>query len=176
MGYCTATDVSIRLGLDSAQKARALTRITSAIRRASISIDQEFRDYGRDSPSSAIVSSTLNGAVATGAVTITLLSTAGFSTAGTGNIDGDVFKWTGVASPTLTGVTGIAYPHSTGVTVEEGEFAAVIREVCADLASSIYLEDDAAFHQGGADPVRSNILRMRGTGELKRLAHLGTVD
>tara|TARA_R110001632_G_scaffold7580_4_gene30256 strand:- start:2763 stop:3293 length:531 start_codon:yes stop_codon:yes gene_type:complete len=176
MGYCSTTDVSIRLGLDSAQKARAATRITSAIQRASINIDQEFRDYGRDAPQASIVSTTLDGSVAVGATSITLTSGTGFSTAGTGSVGGDSFKWTGKTTDVLSGVTGISFSHATGETVEEGEFAAIIREVCADLASSIYLEDEAAFHQAGADPVRSNILRMRGTGELRRLAHLGTVD
>jgi hypothetical protein len=54
--------------------------------------------------------------------------------------------------------------------------AAVLKEICADLASAIYLEDDAAFHQSGVEAVRSNVLRMRGNGELQRLAHLGTVS
>ena len=176
MGYCTTTDVSIRLGLDSAQKARAATRIISAIQRAGINIDQEFRDYGRDAPLSSIATTTLNGAVAVGATSIVLTSGTDFSSAGNGSIDGDSFKWTGKSTHTLTGVTGVSYAHATGTSIEEGEFAAVIREVCADLASSIYLEDEAAFHTSGADPVRSNILRVRGTGELRRLAHLGTVD
>ena len=105
-----------------------------------------------------------------------LVNGTGFTNSGVGNIDGDSFKWTGKSTHTLTGVTGVSYAHSSGETVEEGEFAAIIREVCADLSSSIYLEDDAAFHTSGADPVRSNILRVRGTGELRRLAHLGTVD
>lgn len=176
MSYCTTTDVSIRLGLDSAQKARASTRITSAIRRASINIDQEFRDYGRDAPSASIATTTLNGTVAAGATSVVLTSGTGFSASGIGNIDGDTFKWTGKSTHTLTGVTGVSFDHASGETVEEGEFAAVIREVCADLSASIYLEDESAFHQAGADPVRSNILRMRGTGELRRLAHLGSVD
>ncbi len=111
MTYCTNTDVSIRLGLDSAQKARAATRITSAISRATININQEFRDYGRAAPTGA-----------------------------------------------------------------SGEMAAVLKEICADLASAIYLEDDSAFHQSGVEAIRSNVLRMRGNGELQRLAHLGTVS
>jgi hypothetical protein len=110
MTYCTNTDVAIRLGLDSAQKARAATRITSAVSRATIQIDQEFRDYGRAAPTGA-----------------------------------------------------------------SGNMGAVLKEICADLSASIYLEDESAFHQAGADPVRSNVLRTRGIGELRRLAHLGTV-
>ena len=89
MGYCSATDVGIRLGLDSGQRDRAATRITSAIQRAGINIDQEFRDYGRASPSSFTASTTLNGAIDTGAATIVLTSGTAFSAAGNGNIDGD---------------------------------------------------------------------------------------
>tara|TARA_Y100001972_G_scaffold125252_2_gene176067 strand:- start:947 stop:1282 length:336 start_codon:yes stop_codon:yes gene_type:complete len=51
--YCTETDVAIRLGLDSAQRTRASSRITSAISRAVVYINQEFRDYGRAAPTSA---------------------------------------------------------------------------------------------------------------------------
>lgn len=176
MGYCTNSDVSIRLGLDAAQRDRANSRLVSVIRRAGIEIDQEFRDYGRDSPSSFTASTTLNGAISAGAGTITLTSSTGFDSAGTGNIDGDTFKWTGKSTNDLTGVTGVDFAHSSGATVEQGEFANVIRETCADLAASIYLEDESMFHQTGGDPVRSNVLRMRATAELKRLAHLGTVD
>tara|TARA_R110002167_G_scaffold26165_1_gene90202 strand:- start:6 stop:545 length:540 start_codon:yes stop_codon:yes gene_type:complete len=176
MGYCSATDVGIRLGLDSGQRDRAATRITSAIQRAGINIDQEFRDYGRASPSSFTASTTLNGAIDTGAATIVLTSGTAFSAAGNGNIDGDSFVWTGKSTNTLTGVTGIDFAHATGATVEEGEMAAVIREICADLAGAIYLEDDTAFHTSGGEALRSNVLRLRGKGELKRLAHLGSVD
>lgn len=110
MTYCTNADVSIRLGLDSAQQTRAASRLTSAIARATININQEFRDYGRTAP---------------------------------------------------TGATGT--------------MAGVLKEICADYAASIYLEDDTAFHTSGSDPLRSNVLRIRATTELKRLAHLGSV-
>ena len=40
--YCSVADVGSRLGLDSAQRTRASSRLTNAIRRASIDIDQEF--------------------------------------------------------------------------------------------------------------------------------------
>ena len=53
MTYCTETDVAIRLGLDSTQRTRASSRITSAITRATVYIDQEFRDYGRAAPTGA---------------------------------------------------------------------------------------------------------------------------
>lgn len=111
MTYCDNTDVAIRLGLDAAQRTRADTRLTSAVNRSTIMINQEFRDYGRAAP---------------------------------------------------TGATGV--------------MAGVLKEICADLAASIYLEDEAMFHTSGSDPVRSNVLRMRGTSELTRLAHLGTVS
>ena len=93
--YCTTSDVGSRLGLDSAQRSRASTRLTSAIRRATIEIDLMFRDFGRDVPSDHIAETTLNGAISAGATTITLTSASSFSTAGNGNIDGDSFKWTG---------------------------------------------------------------------------------
>ncbi len=111
MTYCTNADVAIRLGLDAAQRTRADSRITSAVSRATININQEFRDYGRSAP---------------------------------------------------TGATGV--------------MAGVLKEICADLAASLYLEDDAMFHTSGGDPVRSNVLRMRATAELTRLAHLGNVS
>lgn len=176
MGYCTASDVAVRLGLDSGQRDRAATRIASAIRRAGVDIDQTFRDYGRNSPSSYTASTTLNGVIVAGATTITLTSGTGFAAAGTGNIDGDTFKWTGKSTHDLTGCTGIDFGHADGVAVQQGEFAEITREICADLAAAIYLEDESAFHTSGADPVRSNILRARGNGSLVRLAHLGTVD
>jgi len=53
MTYCTEADVAIRLGLDSAQRTRASSRIASAITRSTIYIDQEFRDYGRAAPTGA---------------------------------------------------------------------------------------------------------------------------
>lgn len=111
MTYCTNTDVSIRLGLDAAQRTRADSRLTSAVSRATININQEFRDYGRAAP---------------------------------------------------TGATGV--------------MAGVLKEICADLAASIYLEDESMFNTSGSDPVRSNVLRMRANAELVRLAHLGTVS
>ena len=166
MGYCTASDVSVRLGSDSGQRDRAATRIASAIRRAGVDIDQTFRDYGRDAPSSYTASSTLNGAVVAGATTITLVSNSGFSTAGTGNIDGDTFKWTGKGGATLTGCTGIDFGHDTASPVQEGEFAEIVREICADLAAAIYLVDESAFHPPGSDPVRSNVLRAMVIGRL----------
>jgi len=176
--YCVAADVGMRLGLNSAQRDRASTRITASIRRATIDIDQLFRDYGRDSPSRETGETTLNGAVAAGATTITLTSGTDFATAGNGNIDGDSFAWTGKSTNDLTGVTGISADHATGITVQEGEFAHVLREICADLAASYYLEDEAVFQQGslGDGGLRGNTLRERGIENLRRLAHLGSVD
>ena len=173
--YCSSIDVGQRLGLNSAQRTAAASRITSSIRRASIDIDQEFRDYGRNVPSRETAETTLDGAVAAGATTITLASGTDFSNAGNGNIDGDSFAWTGKSTNDLTGVTGITADHLTGVTVQEGEMAHVLREICGDLAAAYYMEDEGTFFSGG-DSIRGNMLRERGTMNLRRLAHLGSVD
>ena len=173
--YCSSIDVGQRLGLNSAQRTAAATRLTSAIRRASIDIDQEFRDYGRDVPSRETAETTLDGAVAAGATTITLTSGTGFSNAGNGNIDGDSFAWTGKSSNDLTGVTGISADHLDNVSVQQGEMAHVLREVCGDLAAAYYMEDEGTFFSAG-DSIRGNMLRERGTMNLRRLAHLGSVD
>ena len=176
MAYAETADVGSRLGLDSAQRLRANNRLTSVIRRAGIDIDQMFRDYGRDAPSDHIAETTLNGAISAGATTVTLSDASGFSTAGNGNIDGDSFKWTGKSSNDLTGVTGVSFNHSSGVTVQEGEMAHVLREICADIAASYYLEDEAVFQTANNDgSVRANYLRERGFENLHRLAHLGSV-
>jgi len=173
--YCSSIDVGQRLGLNSAQRTSAATRLTSAIRRASIDIDQEFRDYGRDVPSRETAETTLDGAIAAGATTITLTSGTGFSNAGNGNIDGDSFAWTGKSTNDLTGVTGISADHLDNVPVQQGEMAHVLREVCGDLAAAYYMEDEGTFFTGG-DSIRGNMLRERGTMNLRRLAHLGSVD
>ena len=173
--YCSSIDVGQRLGLNSAQRTAAASRLTSSIRRASIDIDQEFRDYGRDVPSRETAETTLDGAVAAGATTITLTSGTGFSNAGNGNIDGDSFAWTGKSTNDLTGVTGISADHLDNVPVQQGEMAHVLREVCGDLAAAYYMEDECTFFSAG-DSIRGNMLRERGTMNLRRLAHLGSVD
>lgn len=170
--YCSSSDVGSRLGLNNAQRTQASSKINAAIRRASIEIDQEFRDYGRDAPSRETAQTTLDGAVEAGATTITLTSGTGFSSAGSGNIDGDSFAWTGKSTNDLTGVTGISADHLDNVTVEQGEMAHVLREVCADLAAAFYMEDEGGTimsEKGGT------VLRERGTLNLQRLAHLGMV-
>ena len=172
--YCTTDDVSLRLGLDSAQRLRAQTRLTSAIRRATVYIDSIYRDYGRDTPSREIATTTLNGSVAAGATSITLTSSSSFSSAGNGNIDGDTFSWTGKSSNDLTGVLGISADHATGATVEEGEMAEALRQICADYAAGIYLQDDAAL--ASQDPLRSPMLMDRANDLLFRYAKLGSVD
>ena len=175
--YCSISDVGSRLGLDSAQRTRANTKLTSAIRRSTIDIDQTFRDYGRDVPSKSIKDTTLNGSITAGATTITLTSGTGFSSAGNGNIDGDSFSWTGKSTNDLTGGSGISFDHADGVAVQEGEFAHVLREICADLAASYYLEDESLFQTTGPEgSLRGTALRERGEMNLKRLAHLGSVD
>lgn len=175
--YCSVADVGSRLGLDSAQRTRANTKITNAIRRATIEIDQVFRDYGRDVPSREIAETTLSGTVAAGATSVTLSSGTAFSSSGNGNIDGDSFAWSGKTSNTLTGVTGVSFDHASGVTVQEGEFAHVLREICGDMAAAYYLEDESMFQTTTTDgSLRSSALRGRGEKNLMRLAHLGSVD
>lgn len=177
--YCSVADVGSRLGLDSAQRTRASSRLTNAIRRASIDIDQEFLSYGRNTPSREIAETTLNGAVAAGASTITLTDASSFSSHGNGNIDGDSFKWTQKSGNDLEHVTGISFDHASGVSVQEGEFAHVLREICGDLAAAYYLEDESVFQEGMSfenGGMRSNVLRERGLTNLRRVAHLGSVD
>ena len=118
---------------------------------------------------------TLNGAVVAGATTVVLTSGTDFATSGNGNIDGDSFAWTGKSSNQLTGVTGLSADHVDDVTVQEGEFAHVLREICADLAAAYYYEDEATF-QPQTETDRGDNLRERGTVNLRRLAHLGSVD
>ena len=173
--YCSSIDAGQRLGLNSAQRTAAATKLSSAIRRAAIDIDQEFRDYGRNVPSRETAETTLDGAVAAGATTVNLTSGTAFSSAGNGNIDGDSFAWTGKSTNQLTGVTGISEDHLDDVTVQEGEMAHVLREICADLAAAYYMEDEGTFFVGG-DSLRGGMLRERGTMNLRRLAHLGSVD
>jgi hypothetical protein len=173
--YCSVVDVGLRLGLNSSQRQQANSKILSQIRRASIEIDQEFNYYGRTCPAQEIGETTLNGAIAAGATTVTLTSGTDFATDGKGNIDGDSFQWTGKSTNDLTGVTGISLDHASGVTVQEGEMAHVLREVCADLAASIYLEDESTFQRTESESMRANTLRERSTEQLRRLAHLGRV-
>ena len=173
--YCSSSDAGQRLGLNSAQRTAAASRLTTALRRASIDIDQEFRDYGRDTPSRETAQTTIDGAVAAGATTVNLTTGTAFSSAGNGNIDGDSFAWTGKSTNQLTGVTGISADHLDDVTVQEGEMAHILREVCADLAAAYYMEDEGTFFSAG-ESIRGNLLRERGTMNLRRIAHLGSVD
>jgi len=171
--YCSTSDVGGRLGLNSAQRQQAGSLLISAIRRASIEIEQVYNDYGRANP--IVIQTTSNGAVAIGATSITLVSATGFTNTGSGNIDGDTFSWTGKTGLQLTGVTGTSVAHATGVIVQSGEFGHVLREVCADLAASYYMEDEATFQTGGPDgSLRGTMLRERGSENLKRVAHLGS--
>lgn len=172
--YCSSSDVGLRLGLNSAQRDQASTRLTTAIRRATIDIDTEFKSYGRATPSKSTVSNTLNGAVSAGATTITLTDASSFSSSGNGNIDGDSFAWSGKSSNDLTGCTGISADHLTGLTVQEGEFAHVLREICADLAAGYYAEDEATFQTG--ESANHKALKSRALMSLSRIAHLGSVD
>tara|TARA_R100001443_G_scaffold114843_1_gene131443 strand:+ start:3985 stop:4512 length:528 start_codon:yes stop_codon:yes gene_type:complete len=173
--YCSVADVGLRLGLNSAQRVQANTKILSHIRRASIEIDQEFKYYGRATPSQEIGESTLSGAHTPESTTVDLASGTSFSNSGKGNIDGDSFQWTGKSSNQLTGVTGITLDHASGVTVQEGEMAHVLREICADLAASLYLEDESTFQRTDGEGMRASVLRERTKQSLTRLAHLGGV-
>ena len=173
--YCSSIDVGQRLGLNSAQRTSAATRLSSSIRRAAIDMDQEFRDYGRNAPSRETAQTTLDGAVAAGATTVNLTTGTAFSDAGNGNIDGDSFAWSGKSTNQLTGVTGITEDHLDDVTVQEGEMAHILKEICADLAAAYYMEDEGTFFTSG-ESMRGGMLRERGTMNLRRLAHLGSVD
>ncbi len=171
--YCSTNDVGSRLGLNNAQRTQASAKITAAMKRATIEIDQEFRDYGRAAPSGEIGSSTLSSPINAGAVSIPVASNAGFETSGEGNFDGDSFSWTGKGTNTLTGCSGINVSHAAGVVVEGGEMTHILAEICADLAAAFYMEDEGGTiisEQGG------QMLRERGTRDLKRLAHLGVVN
>lgn len=169
--YCSTSDVGQRLGLNSAQRVQAGNTLEIAIRRASIEIEQVFNDYGRSNP--VVLETTTNGAVSVGDTTITLTSASAFASAGSGNIDGDTISWTAKSNNDLTGVTGISIAHASGVTVQQGEFAHVLREICGDIAAAYYMEDESTFHEGG-NSLRGNTLRERGVNNLTRLAHLGS--
>ena len=173
MAYCSTSDVGSRLGLDSSQRTRASSRLTAAIRRASVEVDITFRDYGRTVPSQETAESTLDGAFAAGSTTVDLADASSFDESGSGNIEGDTFSWTGKTGNTLTGVTNLSLDHASCDTVQQGAFAHILREIVADIAAGLYLEDEAT-HQTGGD-VRGTNLRERGRMELQRLAHLGTV-
>lgn len=174
--YCSTSDVGSRLGLDSAQRSRASTRLTSAIRRATIEIDQMFRDYGRDVPSDHIAETTLASSANAGATTISLTDASSFSASGNGNVDGDSIAWTGKSGNDLTGVTGLSFSHSSSVTVQESEFAHVLREICADVAAAVYMEDESVFQGRESDKARGHTIRKRAMEHLRRLAHLGSVN
>ena len=177
VSYCSSADVGSRLGLNSAQRTQASSRLTTGIRRASIEIDQIFRDYGRDVPSKSIADSTTTSTLSAGATSIPVSDSSGFSTTGNGNVDGDSFVWTGNSANTLTGVTGLSHDHASGVTVQEGEMAHVLREICADLAAAYYMEDESIFQTTGPDnSMRGFSLRERAETNLIRLAHLCSVD
>lgn len=173
MSYCEVSDVGSRIGLDSAQRTRAQSRLENCVRRAGIEVDQCFLDYGRSEPTASTTSSTLNGAISVGATTITLTDASSFSTSGSGNVGGDSFSWTGKTGNDLTGVSGISFSHANASKVQEGQYAHVVREICADIAAGFYLEDESSMQNEG--DMRGTVLRERGMKNLIRLAHLGSV-
>lgn len=173
--YCEVADVGSRLSLDSAQRTRAENRIERHIRQASIEIDQCFLEYGRDEPSIALAETRLDGAISVGATTITLTDASSFSASGSGNIDSDSFSWTGKSSNDLTGCAGISFNHNNNSKVQEGQYAHVVREICADLATASYLEDEGTMQTNADGGLRGQALRKRGMNALMRLAHMGDV-
>ena len=116
VSYCSSSDVGQRLGLNSAQRTSAASKLSSAIRRASIDIDQEFRDYGRNVPSREQGESTTSGAVNVEDTTIGVVNANDFATSGSGSIDGDSFKWTakdGAVSALTIAAAGDTYQAGT---------------------------------------------------------------
>ena len=140
VSYCSSSDVGQRLGLNSAQRTSAASKLSSAIRRASIDIDQEFRDYGRNVPSREQGESTTSGAVNVEDTTIGVVNANDFATSGSGSIDGDSFKWTGkdgavsslsiaaggdtyqAGSLTATGGTGSAFTGTYGISATTASY------------------------------------------------------
>jgi hypothetical protein len=175
MGYCTVSDVGMRLGLNAAQRQNANSRLEAQIRRAAIEIDQEFRYYGRETPADAAVTGQLDGAHLAGATSIDLVDASSFSTSGKGDIDGDSFAWTGKSGNTLTGVTNVSDGHHNHAVVSEGEMVHVLREINADLAAALYLEDESTFQRTDGEGMRANAMRERAIEQMRRLAHLGRV-
>ena len=140
VSYCSSSDVGQRLGLNSAQRTSAASKLSSAIRRASIDIDQEFRDYGRNVPSREQGESTTSGAVNVEDTTIGVVNANDFATSGSGSIDGDSFKWTGkdgavsslsiaaagdtyqAGSLTATGGTGSGFTGTYGISATTASY------------------------------------------------------
>jgi len=180
VNYCDTADVGSRLGLDSAQRTRAESRLERCIRRAAIEIDQAFLDYGRDEPSGVIQETTLNSPIdiSTDSTQFRVASFIGFdSNGGKGNIQGDTFTYTSLqnvgGSHYIQGVSGLSFDHASGEIVQYGEFVHVVREICADIAAGFYLEDESSMQNNG--DMRGTVLRERGMKNLTRLAHLGSV-
>jgi len=178
--YCEVADVGSRLSLDSAQRTRAENRIKRHIRQAGIEIDQCFLEYGRDEPSGVIQETTLNSPIdiSTDSTQFRVSSFIGFdSSGGKGNIDGDTFTYTSLqnvgGSHYIQGVSGLSFDHASGEIVQYGEFAHVVREICADLATASYLEDEGTMQTNADGGLRGQALRKRGMNALMRLAHMG---
>ncbi len=138
--YCSSSDAGQRLSLNSAQRTAASSKLSSAIRRASIDIDQEFRDYGRNVPSREQGESTTSGAVNVEDTTIGVVNANDFATSGNGNIDGDSFAWTSkdgavsslsiaaggdtyqAGSLTATGGTGSGFTGTYGISATTASY------------------------------------------------------
>ena len=73
----------------------------------------------------------------------------------------------------LTGCTGISFDHSSGVAVQEGEIAHILREICADIATGFIYEDQAVF---GERDMKANTFHQRGAAALEKIARLGGIS
>lgn len=125
----------------------------------------------------ATVTATLN---TTGIISSTSITSVGvYTVAPTAITISGVGNGNGSITPTftftkLTGTTGLSFDHASGVAVQEGELAHIIREVCADLAAGYIYEDQAVF--GDGKDLRANTFRKRGTEALYRIAHHGGIN
>ena len=126
---------------------------------------------------SAVIAATL---ATTGPISAVAISAGGtgYTSAPTvvisdaGNADASITST--VDETRLTGITGVSADHATGVSVQEGSYAHILREICADLAASIYLEDEGTHQTTQDGGLRGRSLRERAKKSLQRLAHLGS--
>jgi len=114
--YCSTADVADRMGLSSQERIAAASRLTGAIRRACIDIDQEFFDRGRDEPSKSLANTTMNADSLAQAVEVSVTNANLFTASAKGNVDGDSFQWVakdgGISALTIA-VAGDTYPVGT---------------------------------------------------------------
>ena len=140
--YCSLNDVGSRLGLNSAQRSSANNKINSGIRRASIDINQEFRDYGRTAPSREQGESTTSAIANVKDTTVSVVNANDFATAGEGNIDGESFSWTGKNG----GVSALTIVNA-GANYQAGTLSGNPLAMAAGLAMLNALEEDTSVFQ-----------------------------